>query len=125
MVLLAINGAIIVLSALKADPETSAGDIESSADVVVDATRHIISTTVTTIGGFVPLILFGGTFWPPLATAIAGGVGGSAILAPYTVPAVYQMFTRHNANPPQASAEVEAEISEFPIPLINDRVRSS
>ena len=57
--------------------------------------------------------------------AIAGGVGGSAILALYTVPAVYQMFTRHNANPPQASAEVEAEISEFPIPLINDRVRSS
>ena len=44
-------------------------------EVVVDATRHIVSTTATTIGGFLPLILFGGTFWPPLATAIAGGRG--------------------------------------------------
>lgn len=89
MVGLAINGAIIVLSALKADARTRSGDAEAAADVVVDATRHIVSTTATTIGGFLPLIIFGGTFWPPLATAIAGGVGGSAIIALYTVPAIY------------------------------------
>jgi multidrug efflux pump subunit AcrB len=89
MVGLAINGAIIVLSALKADQRTSSGDLEAAADVVVDATRHIVSTTATTIGGFMPLIIFGGTFWPPLATAIAGGVAGSAIIALYLVPAVY------------------------------------
>jgi multidrug efflux pump subunit AcrB len=86
---LAINGAIIVLSALKADPGASAGDADAIREVVVDATRHIVSTTVTTIGGFLPLILFGGTFWPPLATAIAGGVAGSAILALYLVPAIF------------------------------------
>ena len=62
--------------------------------VVVDATRHIVSTTATTIGGFMPLIIFGGTFWPPLATAIAGGVAGSAILALYLVPAVYSAQLR-------------------------------
>ena len=91
---LAINGAIIVLSALKASPQALSGDIEGTADVVVDATRHIISTTVTTIGGFVPLIVAGGTFWPPLATAIAGGVGGSAIIALYMVPAVFTALKR-------------------------------
>ena len=48
--------------ALKADANAQRGDVERSADVVVDATRHIVSTTATTIGGFVPLILFGGTF---------------------------------------------------------------
>jgi multidrug efflux pump subunit AcrB len=89
MVGLAINGAIIVLSALKADPGASAGDPDAAVEVVVGASRHIISTTVTTMGGFVPLIVFGGTFWPPLATAIAGGVGGSALLALFTVPALY------------------------------------
>jgi multidrug efflux pump subunit AcrB len=62
--------------------------------VVVDATRHIVSTTLTTIGGFLPLILAGGTFWPPLATAIAGGVAGSAIIALYTVPTLYLMIVR-------------------------------
>ena len=68
-----------------------------TADVVVDATRHIVSTTATTIGGFVPLILFGGTFWPPLATAIAGGVAGSAIIALFTVPALYSAGQRRRA----------------------------
>ena len=86
---LAINGAIIVLSALKANPDASNGDPDATREVVVDATRHIVSTTVTTVGGFIPLIAFGGTFWPPLATAIAGGVAGSAILALYLVPAIY------------------------------------
>ncbi|MEM7097686.1 MAG: efflux RND transporter permease subunit [Pseudomonadota bacterium] len=86
---LAINGAIIVLSALKANPAARNGDREVMADVVVDATRHIVSTTATTIGGFVPLIVDGGTFWPPLATAIAGGVGGSAVIALYMIPALF------------------------------------
>jgi len=86
---LAINGAIIVLSSLQADPTAASGDLRACRQVVVDATRHIVSTTFTTIGGFMPLILFGGTFWPPLATAIAGGVAGSAILALYMVPALF------------------------------------
>ncbi len=97
MVGLAINGAIIVLSALKADPRARAGDIDGATEVVVDATRHIVSTTATTIGGFLPLIIFGGTFWPPLATAIAGGVGGSAIIALYMVPAIYMSQVRKAA----------------------------
>lgn len=86
---LAINGAIIVLSALRVNDAAVAGDALACREVVVDATRHIVSTTVTTIGGFIPLIVFGGTFWPPLATAIAGGVAGSAILALYLVPAIF------------------------------------
>ncbi len=91
---LAINGAIIVLSALKANRAALAGDQETIVRIVVDATRHIVSTTVTTIGGFIPLILFGGHFWPPLAMAIAGGVGGSAILALYLIPAMFVRFVR-------------------------------
>jgi hypothetical protein len=27
--------------------------------------RHVLATTFTTAGGFLPLILFGGRFWPP------------------------------------------------------------
>ncbi len=94
---LAINGAIIVLSALKANERASSGDVEAGTDVVMDATRHIVSTTVTTIGGFLPLILFGGHFWPPLAMAIAGGVVGSAILALYFVPACFSFYAMRDA----------------------------
>jgi multidrug efflux pump subunit AcrB len=51
-----------------------AGDPDAIVDVVMDASRHIVSTTVTTFGGFLPLILEGSQFWPPFAMAIAGGV---------------------------------------------------
>lgn len=91
---LAINGAIIVLSALKANQQALAGDTQAGVNIVLESTRHILSTTVTTIGGFLPLILFGGHFWPPLAMAIAGGVAGSAILALYMVPAMFSYFSR-------------------------------
>ncbi len=86
---LSINGAIIVLAALRADPRARSGDPDAIREVVVAATRHILATTLTTIGGFVPLIVFGGRFWPPLATAIAGGVAGSAILSLILVPALF------------------------------------
>jgi multidrug efflux pump subunit AcrB len=94
---LAINGAIIVLSALKASPEASSGETEAVVNVVMDASRHIISTTLTTIGGFIPLIVNGGKFWPPLATAIAGGVAGSAVIALYLIPASYAAIQRKRA----------------------------
>lgn len=94
---LAINGAIVVLSALKADPAAMAGEEDAVERVVVGASRHIISTTLTTIGGFTPLILFGGRFWQPMATAIAGGVGGSAILALVLTPALFMIMARRGA----------------------------
>jgi multidrug efflux pump len=104
---LAINGAIIVLSALMANAAACAGDDETITSVVMDASRHIISTTITTIGGFLPLILFGGHFWPPLAMAIAGGVAGSAVLALYMVPAMFSHFSHKDLRRRQASAAAE------------------
>ncbi|MEA3278864.1 MAG: hypothetical protein U9Q81_26940 [Pseudomonadota bacterium] len=50
------------------------------------------STTLTTIGGFLPLLFFsGGDFWPPLAIVIARGVGLSITLGLVFTPAVYRL----------------------------------
>jgi multidrug efflux pump subunit AcrB len=93
---LSINGAIVVLSALRADPRALAADVDGTTEVVIGATRHIVATTLTTIAGFLPLILLGDRFWPPMATAIAGGVLGSAILALYFVPALFAVIARRD-----------------------------
>jgi multidrug efflux pump subunit AcrB len=93
----AINDSIVVLSALRADARARAGEIDATVDVVVASARHVLATTLTTIGGFVPLLIWGGRFWPPMAAAIAVGVAGSTILALFFVPAVHCALQRRAA----------------------------
>ncbi|MEO0465921.1 MAG: efflux RND transporter permease subunit, partial [Pseudomonadota bacterium] len=90
---IAINGSIVVLSMLRTSPESMADDVIAQRETVVDATRHIVATTLTTMGGFVPLLITADLFWMPLAAAIAGGVAGSALLALYFTPAVFRIMT--------------------------------
>ncbi|MEM7328100.1 MAG: efflux RND transporter permease subunit [Pseudomonadota bacterium] len=90
---ISINGTIVVLSLLTNNEAARNDDVIAQREVVVAATRHIVATTLTTMGGFVPIILQGDLFWMPLATGIAGGVAGSAILALYFTPAMYRIMT--------------------------------
>ena len=91
---LGINDSIVVLAAIRADPQAAAGDRQAIVNEVLGSARHLISTTLTTIGGFIPLMLAGG-FWPPLAVAIAGGVSGTTIMALFFVPASYAWLSRN------------------------------
>lgn len=86
----AINDSIVVLAALKENPLARQGKISAITEVAVESTRHVVTTTLTTMVGFVPLLIGGGEFWPPLAVAIAGGVGGATLLALFFIPAAYQ-----------------------------------
>ena len=90
---IAINGSIVVLSLLKASPAAIADDVIAQREIVMDATRHIVATTLTTMGGFIPILLTGDSFWMPLAAGISGGVAGSALLALYFTPAVFRIMT--------------------------------
>ena len=93
----AINGTIVVLAALKSDLAASSGDLERIVQVTIESGRHIISTTVTTVGGFIPLLVFAeGQFWPPLAVVIAGGVGFSIVLSMVFTPSAFALLSRIN-----------------------------
>ncbi|MCA3442970.1 MAG: efflux RND transporter permease subunit [Rhodobacter sp.] len=101
-----INAALIVLSSLQEDARASAGDRAAMVDVVAGSSRHIVSTTVTTVGGFLPLILGGGGFWPPFAMSIAGGVALSVILAFAFTPQMFALtLPRRRAVPLAVAAE--------------------
>jgi len=91
---LSINGSIVVLTALKSNEAAKTGDPIATRETIIDATRHILATTLTTIGGFIPLLAFGDSFWGPLAIAIAGGVTGSAILALIFAPAAFVLLAK-------------------------------
>lgn len=100
----AINDAIVVLAELRANPRASKGDRVVVRDVVLRSTRHVVATSLTTVAGFIPLVLAGGGFWPPLAITIAGGVGGATLLALYFIPSAYILVMCRNC-PLQAGAE--------------------
>ena len=89
-----INAAIIIMTALQQDPAALKGDADRIGEVVLAQSRHIISTTVTTFGGFLPLILAGGGFWPPFAMSIAGGVLLSTVVSFFFVPPVFMLLAR-------------------------------
>ncbi|QDV18705.1 Cobalt-zinc-cadmium resistance protein CzcA [Gimesia panareensis] len=100
----AINDAIVVLAELRANPRASQGDRVVVRDVVLRSTRHVVATSLTTVAGFIPLVLAGGGFWPPLAITIAGGVGGATLLALYFIPSAYLIVMCRNC-PLRNSAE--------------------
>ncbi|MEO0805290.1 MAG: efflux RND transporter permease subunit, partial [Cyanobacteria bacterium J06643_4] len=89
---IAINDSVMVLSGLNENADAKAGDRKAIAYVVNKSTRHVITTTITTIAGFVPLLVSGGPFWRPLSIAIAGGISGASLLALYFVPAAYALI---------------------------------
>ena len=114
---IAINDTVIVLSALNDHPEASRGDRAAIVNVVITATRHVITTTITTIAGFIPLLIDGGPFWRPLAIAIAGGISGASMMALYFVPAAYALIYRH-----RSSSRPDAPHPDLLPPLVSPQV---
>jgi multidrug efflux pump subunit AcrB len=91
---LAVNDSIVVLTAIRTDPLARSGDPAATAAVVLHATRHVLATTITTVVGFLPLMLDPSGFWPPLAIAVCGGLVGATALALYYVPAAHGLLAR-------------------------------
>jgi len=90
----AINDSIVVVSAISANPKAANGDVSEVLKTVEDVTRHVLATTATTVVGFLPLIVGGGGFWPPLAVAIGAGVSGATLISLTLVPCSMLLLQR-------------------------------
>ena len=62
----AINDSIVVLAALRDDAQAHSGDPDGIRRVVLRSTRHVIATSLTTIGGFRTARAVGRCFLGPL-----------------------------------------------------------
>lgn len=102
----AINGSIVVIAAINGNAKAKSGDTKSIVEETMSCSRHILSTTFTTVGGLIPLLLFSqGSFWPPLAVVLAGGVGFSVILSLFFTPTIVAMMCRIRTSKLQKRAQ--------------------
>ena len=90
---LSINDSIIVLSHIKEEAEKKSITKAELVEVVIRSTRHIITTSLTTLGGFFPLI-FASVFFKPLAWAMSIGVLGATITALLYIPAMFMIMRK-------------------------------
>jgi multidrug efflux pump subunit AcrB len=91
-----INNAIVLVDQI---------DIEVQSHKIMDAVaiasgkrlRPILLTSITTVIGLVPLYLFGGPLWEPLAVVMMFGLAVASVLTLFFVPASYMLFFKSRA----------------------------
>ncbi len=90
-----INNAIVLLDRIRIEMEENG--LEPRRAVLESAQRRlrpILLTTLTTIGGLMPLWFGGGPMWEPMAIAIIFGLLFSTALTLGLVPILYSLFFR-------------------------------
>ena len=90
---LSINDSIIVLSHIKERAQKNLMTKADLIEVVIRSTRHIITTSLTTLGGFLPLI-FSSIFFRPLAWGMSIGVLGATMTALLYIPAMFILLNK-------------------------------
>lgn len=89
-----VNNAIILVDTVNHNLEQH----QSLFDAVSNASSRrlppITLTTLTTIGGLIPLTLYGGNLWAPLGWVIIGGLLVSTLSSLIVVPMLTYLFTK-------------------------------
>lgn len=86
-----VNNAIILVSFYRQQREQGLAIDEALNEAVVQRIRAVLLTSLTTIGGLLPLLFetsLQAQFLIPMATSIAFGLGGSTLLVLFIIPAL-------------------------------------
>ena len=92
-----INNAIVLIDRINI--EIAENGLEPARAIIMSAQhrlRPILLTTVTTVGGLIPLYTGGGAMWEPMAIAIMFGLLFATILTLGVVPVLYTLLFRIN-----------------------------
>ncbi len=90
-----INNAIVLIDFI----ESNVAEGQELRSAVVAAgrlrMRPIILTSLTTVGGLLPLSLFGGALWAPMTNGMIFGLIFSTVLTLVVVPTIYVVFAEN------------------------------
>ena len=98
-----INNAIVLIDRIELERAQGVPVWEAIVSAGARRLRPILITTLTTVLGLVPLLLFGGDLWYGMAVVIMFGLGVGTVLTLGVVPALYAIF--FGARPPAPRQE--------------------
>lgn len=87
-----INNGIVLIDRIDEERASGRSVHEALEAACMARLRPIIMTTVTTVLGLLPLILFGGPLWYGMANVIAFGLAVGTVLTLGVVPILYSLF---------------------------------
>jgi multidrug efflux pump subunit AcrB len=86
-----INNSIVLIDQI--DIETTNASIDEGIMIAAHKRiRPILLTSATTVIGLIPLYLFGGDLWSPLAVVMMSGLALGSIITLFFVPACYKLM---------------------------------
>jgi len=89
-----VNNGIVLIDRIDVERTGGMGVHDAIIEACLARMRPIFMTTLTTILGLIPLALFGGAMWFPLAVVIMGGLAVGTILTLGIVPVLYSVLFR-------------------------------
>lgn len=92
-----INNGIVLIDRIDAERNEGATVGDAVVNAALARARPIIMTTLTTVLGLIPLILFGGPLWFGMANVIAFGLLVGTVLTLFVVPLLYSIMFRETA----------------------------
>ncbi|MEO0652108.1 MAG: efflux RND transporter permease subunit, partial [Planctomycetota bacterium] len=87
-----INNAIVLIDFIETTVSDGVPLREAVAKAGLARMQPILLTTLTTVGGMLPLALFGGPMWAGMSWAIIFGLSLSTVLTLVVIPTVYVLF---------------------------------
>ena len=86
---IAVNDSIVLIDTINRLRDEDRPLLEAVREGTTLRLRAVLLTSVTTIGGLIPLTLTGGDFWQPFGFAMIFGLGASTVLTLLVQPAAY------------------------------------
>lgn len=90
-----VNNSIILVDTANQLVKKGQGIREAIASAAQTRLTPIVLTTLTTIGGLLPLTMQNSAMWTPLGLVIIGGMLISTVVTLFIVPALYLLITRN------------------------------
>ncbi|MEM6550731.1 MAG: efflux RND transporter permease subunit [Planctomycetota bacterium] len=87
-----INNAIVLIDFIESTVAGGAELRDAVAQSGLVRMKPILLTTLTTVGGLLPLALFGGPMWAGMSWAMIGGLSLSTGLTLVVIPTIYVLF---------------------------------